>query len=356
MRFSKLVFVAPYLLIAPISHATDVSAKVQNHSLKISANDVCAFDIDQIGLTSGSFRITPHSPGGVTTTINGSTTPIVLTGVSKDVRIELDEASTVNVASATVPHDLRIKTEKGGSFVVDQLAIGNDLRFDGHQAGGTLQIKSSSIGDDFELDVDAGSTILTFHDSNVDDDTKIQLGKPAFGFANVVVVDGGEFGDKFGVVGAAGDDSFSATQAPVVFDGAVDLKLGDGSNSVNVIAATFLSKSKFRGGKGTDFFQIQNASFDGAARFELGDGSNTGFVDGDTFGDDLTILGGADVDSISVSHADVGDDLSLSLGAGLDQISLDTIDVTDDFVLETGFGPDNVSQNAVVVGGTSTVN
>jgi hypothetical protein len=128
----------------------NVTVAVQNHTL-IVTGDNHANDIQIEQSASGQFTIT----GLNGTTINGHTTPMSFTGVTKDVKIDLKDGSDkvrmggvdgLNFPAVNIQGNLSIKTGNGNDHVAINANIKGNLDIDAGSGNDTVELLGVKVG------------------------------------------------------------------------------------------------------------------------------------------------------------------------------------------------------------------
>lgn len=356
MRAATSIILPSLLACASIAEAGNVTVQVKDQSLRVSADEPCIVRLEQVGLPNTSIRVIPFSNGTVTTTINGSATPLEFSGIEKDVRLDFDDNVNLEIRHVAVQRDLRIDLEHLTELEIRDVQVERDLKISCEDDGLFALIQECEIRDDLTIDVDDGRSVVTLRDTSIADDTRIDLGKPQDSSPNVVTLDGGSFGDKLTIEGSSsgGDIVASGGDAPDVF-GKFDVKLGDGDNSFELFGAGIVGKISYRGGKHEDFVSLVNSTFSANVSVDLRDGTNTTSINQAIFGFDLTVKGDDDFDTVGLNGVEVGDDLTIDVDDDDDMIQLTNVKVIDELRIDTGKDDDTLMQNNVVVLGDTDI-
>jgi hypothetical protein len=255
-----------------------VLASVAHGNLQIRGNSpVNAIVLDQVGLTANQVRVT----AGDGTTINNQTGPVILSGITHSVLIQMAKgANSVTLNNLSLPGNLSL-TGNGGNETLTlndvQIAANLTIQSDSNLAmtstladttvgGNLLIIRRSSAGQNFAL-----QSVV------VQRDTKIVGGSGA----DLLTIDDSTFhGAAWIITGNANDivelDANGAPLGPpTLFDGPVSIWLGAGNDTLQLGVdgesgnqAIFASTVRIYGEKGFDtLLDFDASSYTGKGRF-----------------------------------------------------------------------------------------
>lgn len=371
-----------------VAVAGDMKATLKAGVLTVtdsSADD--SFTIDQAGLGSTSFRLTPD-PG---TTINGSAVAQLFSNVTADVRLKFTEGSdTADLDDLVIARDLAV-TSTGGTLVtvavINGLDVGRDLRVD--SKSGQFTLSSTGAGSIVRRDVKCtlrglnGNSLIftpltvlrntTVKGSNATDvfvvganvhlvgnvTIDFGLGIDTYVDALTTVVGGdfkfkGKGGSKTCVLGGKlsgdvvtdvgnGDGNTIVITAPQI-GGSVRAKYGQGTNNVLTVSGPVITGDLECTTKGNaDFVTIANITTGGDVRIKLANGANTAILSSNgAIGGDVWLTGGTGADQFNVNastiHGDVRANLSSVPFGFVDSYSMLLATIGDDVVVKGGAG------------------
>lgn len=346
-------------LVAPALGSTavagDMSASLKSGVLTIkdsSADD--SFTIDQSGLMTTNFRITPD-PG---TTVNGSAVAQLFSGVTKDVKLVFGLGTDhAEIDDVVIERDLLVNTGVGTAAsvgIVNGLDVGRDLRVD--TKGPTFSLSSSGTGNIVRRDVKctlrgtssnslaftplhvlrntiikgaSGSDVVvvganvqlvgnvTF-DSGAGIDTYVDSATTVVGGnlkmtgkagTKTCVASGKVSGDLITDVGN-GDGNTVVCTAPKV-GGSIRAKFGTGTNNVLTVSSVTVTEGIECTSKGSvDSVTLVGTSCGGDVRVKLGNGTNAMSMSSNpAIGGDVVFTGGQGIDHVSVNASSVLGDI-----------------------------------------------
>jgi hypothetical protein len=130
--------------------------------------------IDQLGLGAGEFRIT----GDRLTNVNGDSAPLVVSGVTRDVFIELGgHRDRLIVDGAVIPRDLRIATAAAKDIVlIHQTQIGGALKVTTGTGNDSVHLVGLEVQGVAAVATGAGDDVVTREQSLFHGDSSISTG------------------------------------------------------------------------------------------------------------------------------------------------------------------------------------
>ena len=358
--------------------AGDVLAALAGSNLHVDGDALGnEIEIDQAGLAADEYRIT----GIGTTTINGGAAPVVISGVTGNIKVDLgDGDNELFVEDAAVPGNVDVETGDGDDLVqMEDVVIGGNLDIDtgdglyqvnlrvdvdgnvkvSNDDGGSTffffffgtNIFDSTIGGNLQIKNKDGFDGVQIVDSVVDGNVKIDNGQGAL--VDLGGGDEGFFGGFVGIgdVGIGGNleiknkDGIDQTfLEETVVAGNVNLDYGDGGVFLeDSIDESFLGGLTFIGDvsvggnldiknkDGFDVLQMFATTVDGNMKVDNGDGGLNAGIFGTNDGS-VTLMGGVTV----------GGNLDIKTKDGADVILMDTVSVAGNTKIKTGDDDDEV--------------
>lgn len=304
--------------------------------------------IDQIGLAAGEYRIT--GVGSPATTVDGSTSPVVVTGVTRDLQFELDDGiDVVHVIGSDVARDVRFSGGDGG-IIFGTLYVGNSLFIEGgSDVGRNVRVTNGIHLDNFILN---GST--------VDGSVRVANGN---GDSLTEVIDGSTIGGNLTVTNGDGFDQLTIRDSDV--DGRVRADNGDGIDYGGTVygSVTDVNSSSaiggnliIRNGDGLDLLSLADSSIAGRMAVINGDGgSDTSISTGSVIVGNLTVLNGSGIDDVSISDATVVGRARILQGDGGGVVALSDSVFLDRLIFRGGDGVDDVRLESIIVSGRTNL-
>ncbi len=244
----------------------NVTATVLGGSLRL-VGDAGDNDISVSIFASGSVSVL----GNFGTTVNGGSA-FFGSGVTKDVRINLNAGNDALTIDGTVPRDLRVDLGTGdfdfmGTAFGPQpsLTVGRSLVVNAASVGDFILFDSIIVNGDAQFNFGAGNDGLAINQSifhgNVDVNTG--AGDDYVEFASNIFLPGPfdtHIGGRFRVRTGAGADVVRLTG--VTFESCVLVDLGNEDDQLFVNNCVFQGFTSFDGGAGTDILQQANNAFE----------------------------------------------------------------------------------------------
>ena len=237
----------------------DVTAVIAGGCLKITgdaqANDVI---IEDTG-TPNQVRV---RTGASVTTINGAAGPVVLDGLTKDVKIDLKAGDDVlELTSLTVARNAKIKGGSGDNQVtVDDTTVVGDLCVKGSSGADTVNlVNGTAVGGDTTINLGNGDNALGLTDTAVIGRTTVKAG--------------------------TGDDT--VTVDTLAASGQTTIRTGAGSDVVQIDDSTFGGKFSLDAGSGNDRIEIE---VNGAGGGPVSEFTGAASIKGSS-GDDNIVIG-----------------------------------------------------------------
>ncbi len=363
MALRTLCCLLAFSLAAPSSHAGAISAKIVRGSLVVKGSSLTdTVTIDQVGLGANQVRL----DAGSDSTVNGLATPVVLSGFTKDLVLDMGaDSENVFVKDMSVPRDVRANLGDGGNYLeLNDVEVGRDVRYrDGSGSCLVILQNTTHVGRNLRADMGRGSGRLnltsttvvaknvtmrtsgpmddgfTVNASSIHGKTNLSLGDGP----NIVDLDDADLDRGLRLRCGDGADVVNVTLS-ICIAGALVLDLGPDFNDVDIDVAGIDGGFSYRGGSGDDDVNVKNASFGGSVRCSAGDGDNRLWLQNVTVLGGLDARGGDQGDSLNWSNTDVAGPVRLNAGrSGLGAVSLIGCDLGDRFSAVLGDDGDSVS-------------
>jgi hypothetical protein len=192
-----------------------VLASVVHGNLTIQGDNAAnAVVLDQAGLSAGQVRVS--GAGG--TTINHQTSPVILSGVTRAVNIQMGKAAdSVTLHGLILPGNLSINDHGGAdNIAIDNTTVGKNLTIDAGSGGQSIVLQAVDVRRNTKIARGGGraSAVVTIDDSTFHGATQITTGDGA----DLVQID------------ARGN----ALGAPTVFGGPVLIALNSGDDTLQL--------------------------------------------------------------------------------------------------------------------------
>lgn len=312
--------------------------------------------IDQAGLPDGEFQISSEDG---TTTINGGTDPVVLTGITGNVRVRLGDGNdavtidqvslpssllidggkgnnSVDINASTVGRNVLIKNKKGDQTfsLLNGSAVGGIVKLDNDKGDNAATIQSSTVAGDVFFKSKDGPQLLVLADSDVDGNVKVNSNKGD----NTTRIDTANIAGNLLVNNKAGTNTFDLINSTVSINVKVDNHKGDSASTVDstTISGQLFIKSK----EGSVQVSVQNgSSVLRHAKIHTGNGGSTVSISG-AIGANLQVRGGRGLDHVYLTGLTVARRTKVHTGSGNDTVSIDDLTATGAVSIKTDKGAD----------------
>jgi hypothetical protein len=367
MSNRNLVLLA-WMFAAPTSAlAGDVAAFLLNDSLKIVGSATAdVVSIDQSGLGAGILRVSV----GAGTTLHGGPGPVIFTGITKDVIVDLrNGADNFSVDTATFPRDLKLVDQDGAVFIaLESSVITRNLTvkagagetiftcIGGFEAYGdatfALGDGYNSLAADSDLTV-GGELMYTGGDDRdsiflegsvgISQSCRFLLGDGENEFEGKSLSVNGDFRVE------CGDEEDAVTLFGVAVTGDALVKVGGGANLVSIEKAVFDTKLTIGGGNGMDTIILGGSFAQGAIRVAAGSGMNLFSLDQVTASAKLSFAGKGGVDMVSFGQLTAAKKVTLELGSGENSITHGGGSTLQALSVTAGSGSDSLNLHALAI-------
>lgn len=275
----RVLAVAPELLESRVLMSGTVSAVVSHGNLIVRGDKAAeAIVLDQAGLTTGQVRLTGN--GG--TAINGQADPLVVSGITGDVRIRMGNAADrIAISNMSLPGNLTINAGAGEN----DLALSNvQVRLNLHMATGsdpgTTTMANTTVGEQLIIVNYSGGQTDTFQSVDVGGTAAVvSFGKGA----DTMAIDDSTFRGPVQLRTGEGNDTVSIDASgaplgqPTVFEGNTLISLRGGNDVLQLGVngqtgnrSEFASQLFLGGGSGMDtLLDFDSAKFDGGAHYTV---------------------------------------------------------------------------------------
>jgi hypothetical protein len=341
------------LLVEPLECrrmlAGDVEVRRSGDNLKIRGDSECN-GLLVVQLSEGRYAVVGFEHDGAPTTINGKTSPVIVSGIDGNFDIDLrsgddllgignniqriagladdlgfggiiDPQSDFGLpplpaTQLKVPRSLHLKTKDGedGVMIIGRIGRSAHIHTDNHSDG--VALANSRIGEDLFIHTEKGEDGVLLDNVSVDDYLHIDTGRD---------------GDTLLVAGSNARHAF--------------LTMSSGSDSLGISDTAFDRELIVRTSSGNDSVLITESE---ARRIDIHTDSGNDTLEMGAFEvrDDLIANLGSGRDEALIADALIGDHLLLFLGSGDDILTIDNIGVDDNVLIDAGSGRDDVQITA----------
>lgn len=321
MRFRHAWLFLALLLPGPAQAAGSVKAEIKGGSLVVRGDDEAnLIEVNVFGLPAQSIRV--ESPGGITT-VNGGGGPVILTGFTKDVKVDLRKgANQFTIEGVPIPGAFSYSGDGGGVVMIDDVVVQKNMQVKSGSSGATDTIDSTDavVNGRTQIDLRGNGSVIELN--------KLQ----ALGGLSIKTRGGFDDVDLHDVEGG----------------GSVSIKLGSGGSDVLLFDVEFPKDLKFAAGDGMDIFEIDLVNLsDGRVQANLGKGDADVTLARSTVAKGFRVLAKTGTHTIATNEADTDAKLQIKTAGNTD---LDYIDsVCGQAQIKLGNGDDLVSIDDSVV-------
>ncbi len=345
---SVLAVALALLTSTAAARAGDLVASVKHGDLRLVAKgDAVTFAIDQVGLSSSEFRLTPSASD----TVNGATTAQVVGGVTRDVRFSAKRTLIdAEFVAVTIPRDLRVMVGKsgGGTVLASTFSIGRDVRVEA-EGGLQLELYTGPVGRRITSKGGRRFDAVDLRGVHVAEDVDVELGN---GDCFFQFIEGCEAGGTVSVKAGGGGTSmtpraFYAKNSTVGRDLRFDL--AGGEHDVQLEEITVGRDIELALGSGHDSGLLSDWTSGRDVRIALGGGDNELAVLGGQLERNLEVTGGSSSDQLVFTDVLGADRAHVALGASDDAVTFSAPFTAHVLTVATAGGDDTVMLAGVTV-------
>lgn len=334
-----LTAILPFLVLATCvapAWCGDVAVLVDGSKLELTSG---AGDesLTITGIDATSFQVTPNPP----TTIGGSADPQVFS--ARIVAVDLGLGTNTLAVTGVTLKSLDVDGDVGNDNVTVTQCDCDRARFRLGGGDNTLALTDSAVGHTLVSKGGEGADSVSILRTPIDGKLDLRVGDGT----NTIDVDTVQAFQLL-VQAGGGNDTVDAVDVAV---GGVRLELGGGLNDTNITRLTAESSLLYVGGADTDWLDLTTVAFTkGKALVKSKGGSNSLIANGLTVGKNLALTGGFGNDDLVLLDSTVVEGVAMKASGGENEVELQNTTVGKGFTFHGGKEVDVVNVDGTVSG------